>query len=203
MGLFPESLGGLRGLSVLLRCAVGGQKQLEKSANHFINAHCSRAKRWQRQRLQRRRPPQLPASRCDVSDLQLCCARLHLGGCTSFGLMDPAPPPPPPANAGTTTMTTCNKNVASFALTRKKFSYVCTDRELKEAKKSREKMSSASSSFSDVFRYARCCNIVAWEWIARVAKLQSSPLPESDLTHSFIHSLTHEHSIEYFNWVPA
>lgn len=138
-------------------------------------------------------PRSWPASRCDVSDLQLCCARLHLGGCTSFGLMDPA------ANAGTTTMTTCNKNVASFALTRKKFSYVCADRELKEAKKSREKMSSASSSFSDVFRYARCCNIVAWEWIARLAKLQSSPLPESDLTHSFIHSLTHEHSIEYFN----
>lgn len=45
-----------RAFSSFALCAVGGQKQLEKSANHFINAHCSRAKRWQR----RRRPPQLP-----------------------------------------------------------------------------------------------------------------------------------------------
>lgn len=57
MGLFPESLGGLRGLSVL---AVGGQKQLEKSANHFINAHCSRAKQQQQQQRRQHRPPQLP-----------------------------------------------------------------------------------------------------------------------------------------------
>lgn len=71
------------------RCAVGGQKQLEKSANHFINAHCSRAKR----RRSRTAAATTPAAalRCDVSDLQHCCARLHLGGCTSFGLMDPAP----------------------------------------------------------------------------------------------------------------
>lgn len=174
MGLFPESLGGLRGLSVLLRCVLLVVKSSSKKVQITSLMHIAVAPSDADPR------SCLTLRRVRLATLlrKASFGRLHiiwLNGSSTTTASATA------ANAGTTTMTTCNKNVASFALTRKKFSYVCGSGggEKEQGK-----------NVVGVFFILRCVQICSL--LQHCCMGMETAVPSARLrSHSFIHSFTH------------